>query len=204
MRAGLEVTAEMTDQPRLELSPREIAAEYATGTVFDIAECVREPIHLLGSVQSHGALLALEEPALIVAVASTNTGAVLGAEPQTLVGAPVASLLGAGQAAVLRSALAAGDSAVVPIEIALAGRAPAAFEVSVHRADGLLICEFEPLEGQPFRFSTFYAGVRRALLRMQGARSVDELCAEAVRQVRSFTGYDRVVAYRFEVTGPVR
>ena len=45
----------MTDETQSRLSAREVAAEYATGTVFDITECAREPIHLLGSVQSHGA-----------------------------------------------------------------------------------------------------------------------------------------------------
>ena len=41
----------MTDETQPGLSAREMAAEYATGTVFDITECAREPIHLLGSVQ---------------------------------------------------------------------------------------------------------------------------------------------------------
>ena len=67
----------MTDETQSRLSAREVAAEYATGTVFDITECAREPIHLLGSVQSHGALLALAEPDLTITVASANTAAVL-------------------------------------------------------------------------------------------------------------------------------
>ena len=62
----------MTEKDQPGLSAREIAAEYATGTVFDIDECAREPIHLLGSVQSYGALLALAEPGLTVAVASSK------------------------------------------------------------------------------------------------------------------------------------
>ena len=36
----------MTDETQSRLSARELAAEYATGTVFDITECAREPIHL--------------------------------------------------------------------------------------------------------------------------------------------------------------
>ena len=68
----------MTEETQPGLSAREVAAEYAAGTVFDVDECAREPIHLLGSVQSHGALLALAEPELTVAVASSNTAAVLG------------------------------------------------------------------------------------------------------------------------------
>ena len=62
----------MTENNEPALSAREVAAEYATGTSFDVDECASEPIHLLGSVQSHGALLALAEPGLTVAVASSN------------------------------------------------------------------------------------------------------------------------------------
>ena len=72
----------MTEERQSGLSAREVAAEYASGTVFDVNECAREPIHLLGSVQSYGALLALAEPELTVAVASSNTAAVLGVAPR--------------------------------------------------------------------------------------------------------------------------
>ena len=74
----------MTDEPQSRPSTREMAAEYAAGTVFDITECALEPIHLLGSVQSHGALLALAEPDLIITVASANTAALLGVAPEQL------------------------------------------------------------------------------------------------------------------------
>jgi chemotaxis family two-component system sensor kinase Cph1 len=190
-------------EPQSRLSAREVAAEYATGTVFDITECAREPIHLLGSVQSHGALLALAEPGLTVAVASSNTAAVLGVAPQALLGLPAADLLGAEQAEHLREAASGDDSvaAIVPVQLE-EGAKGGQLEVSVHRGDGLVICEFESAADQPFRFSSFYPGVRRALLRLQSARTVAELCRAAVRQMRAFTGYDRVVAYRFDGDGP--
>jgi light-regulated signal transduction histidine kinase (bacteriophytochrome) len=192
----------MTDQPPFPLSVRELVAEYATGTVFDVSECVREPIHLLGSVQSRGVLLALAEPDLTIEVASTNAASLLGAEPAALAGRPAAELLGAEQAARLRRAVPSGtDTAVVPVELG-AGADARRLEVSVHRGDGLLICEFEPSSDDPFRFSSFYAGVRRALLRLEGAQSVAGLCQAAVRQIRAVTGYERVVAYRFDGDGP--
>ena len=78
----------MADEEQSRLSAREVAAEYATGTAFDITECAREPIHLLGSVQSHGALLALADPRLTVEVASANTAALLGVAPEALLGLP--------------------------------------------------------------------------------------------------------------------
>ena len=193
----------MTDETQSRLSAREVAAEYATGTVFDLTECAREPIHLLGSVQSHGALLALAEPDLTIAVASANTAAVLGVAPEALLGLPVADILGAEQARQLHEAASDDDSVAAIVPVQLEERETGyQLEASVHRGDGLVICEFEPPADQPFRFSSFYPGARRALLRLEGTRTVAGLCQAAVRQVRAFTGYDRVVAYRFDGDGP--
>ena len=92
------------------------------------------------------------------------------------------------------------DTAIVPVELdteVLARR----LDVSVHRGDGLLICEFEPAGEEPSSFSSFYADVRRALLRLRSAQSVAGLCQAAVEQIRALTGYDRVVAYRFDGDG---
>ena len=193
----------MTEKKQSGLSAREVAAEYATGTVFDIDECAREPIHLLGSVQSHGALLALAEPGLTVAVASSNTAAVLGVAPEALLGLPVADILGAEQAGRLHQAASDDDRvpAIVPVQLEEREQGYQ-LEVSVYRGDGLVICEFEPPADQPFRFSSFYPGVRRALLQLESTRTVAGLCQAAVRQLRAFTGYDRVVAYRFDGDGP--
>ncbi len=193
----------MTEKEQSGLSAREVAAEYATGTVFDVNECAREPIHLLGSVQSHGALLALAEPGLTVAVASSNSAAVLGVAPEALLGSPVADILGAEQAGQLHQAAADDDGVAAIVPVRLEERAKGyQLEVSVHRGDGLVICEFEPSADEPFRFSSFYPGVRRALLQLESTRTVADLCQAAVRQVRAFTGYDRVVAYRFDGDGP--
>ena len=193
----------MTDETQSRLSAREAAAEYATGTVFDLTECGREPIHLLGSVQSHGALLALAEPDMTIAVASANTGALLGVAPEALLGLPVADILGAEQARQLREATSDDDSVAAIVPVHLEERETGyQLEASVHRGDGLVICEFEPPTDQPFRFSSFYPGARRALLRLEGTGTVEGLCQAAVRQVRAFTGYDRVVAYRFDGDGP--
>ncbi len=192
----------MTEEEQYRLSAREVAAEHATDTVFDLTECAREPIHLLGSVQSHGALLALAEPDLTVAVASSNTAAVLGVPPEALLGLPVAAILGAEQARQLGAEASDDDrvAAIVPVRLE-EGAAAYQLEVSVHRGDGLVICEFEPSGDEPFRFSSFYPGVRRALLRLEGTRTVTELCQAAVQQMRAFAGYDRVVAYRLDAAG---
>ena len=177
------------------LTGRAAAAELETGTTFDLSACVREPIHRLGGIQSHGALVAVR--AGRIAVTSDNAAAMVGAE----VGRPIGELLSAEQVDALRLLVEAetGQTAMMPVTLAGGGL----FDVTVHESGDLLVLEFEPGHSAGAGFGAFYAPVRKALLRLQRAATVEEACEAAVREVRMITGYDRVVAYRFETAdGP--
>ncbi|BCY07980.1 ATP-binding protein [Actinoplanes sp. L3-i22] len=183
------------------LSERAAAAERETGTTFDLTACVREPIHRLGGVQSYGALVGVR--AGRIAVASANAAALLGrAGPgDGLVGEPIGTLLDPGQMDRLE-ALAdadAGQTAMMPVRLTGSDQP---FDVTTHRADGLLVLEFEPAAAGAGAAATTML-VRQALMRMQRAATVAEATAAAVREIKAITGYDRVVAYRFEsIDGP--
>ncbi|PRH78439.1 histidine kinase [Streptomyces solincola] len=181
------------------LSRRAHEAEGAAAGGFDLTQCVREPIHLLGGVQSCGSLVAVDPATGLVEVAAANTGALLGVAAADLVGGPVTRLL---PAALFEEAVrAAGDEDGVPAaldppeEVTARGRR---FDVSAHRRGGLLILEFEPRDDGDAQARGFYQGVRRALARLRSAAGVAECCEVAVREVRALTGFDRVVAYRFD------
>ncbi|WP_211247609.1 ATP-binding protein [Cryptosporangium arvum] len=181
------------DEAVTGLSARELAAEYAAGTPFDLAQCLTEPIHLLGGIQPYGALLAVREPDLTIELASRNAAGILGARRGDHLGDLLAD------AGPLRDALARladGSSAVVRVRTTTG----APFDATVHRADGLAVVEFEP--AAPPASTPLYPGVRDALARLRGARTATELCAAAVREIRALTGYERVVAYRFAGEGP--
>ncbi|MFJ7125506.1 ATP-binding protein [Streptomyces sp. NPDC098101] len=185
------------EQPWLSRRARE--AEGASGGGFDLTRCVREPIHLLGSVQSSGSLVAVDPETGVVEVAARNTGPLLGVEAEDLVGGPVTRLV---SAALFEEAVeAAGDEGGVPAALALSDDVTApgrSFDVSAHRRDGLLIMEFEPRGAGGAEARGFYQGVRRALARLRSAEDVEDCCRVAVREVRALTGFDRVVAYRFD------
>ncbi|MET0496193.1 MAG: ATP-binding protein [Actinoplanes sp.] len=191
--------------PQVHISHREMAAEYAAGTTFDVTKCVTEPIHLLGGIQSHGALIAVAESDLMVRVISANAGAVLGVDTSAMHGAPLSVLLAPDQYAEFGRTMdnLLPDSSVV-LRIALPVRAQIVdFDMTIHRGDRMIICEFEPVEADnTFRFVKFYPPLRDSLLRMRDATTAAELCAVTVREVRALTGYDRVVAYRFDGDGP--
>ncbi|WP_328457767.1 ATP-binding protein [Amycolatopsis sp. NBC_00438] len=176
---------------------RDRAAEAAAGPAFDFSVCMTEPIHRLGGIQSYGALLAVADDGR-VEVASSTTTRLLGRTPEELIGTPVADLLGEDGVAAVRQTLDAptGDRGLLALRVPEDGPE---FDVTVYRADGRLVLELEPATThRPFRFSQFYPSVRTALTRLQHGRTVVDVCAAAVAEIRAITGYDRVVAYRFE------
>src|SRR3712207_7191754 len=104
-----------------------------------LQRCADEPIAVPGAVQPHGALLAVTEPDLAVVVASANAADVLGTTPASL-----ADVLGAADLDRLRAGLAGDLIEVDPLRVTVAG---ADIDLVVHRADGLLLTEWEPLAG---------------------------------------------------------
>ncbi|WP_439658500.1 ATP-binding protein [Lentzea sp. HUAS TT2] len=177
---------------------RAAAAEAEAGTTsFDMTVCLTEPIHLLGGIQSYGALLAVDA-AGVVEVASENTAAVLGSTPESLIGTPVEALIGAEGVAAVHATLDAptGDRGLFALVLPSSGEG---FDVTVYHADGRTVLEFEPRpEQDSFRFSQFFPRLRASLNKLQHERTVVDVCASAVTEIRALTGYDRVVAYRFE------
>ncbi|GGX96375.1 bacteriophytochrome [Streptomyces minutiscleroticus] len=181
------------------LSERARAAESAAAGGFDLTQCVREPIHLLGGVQSYGSLVAVDPDSGLVEVAARNTGEVLGVEADALVGTPVTRVVPAGAYGEALEATSGEEAAPAALSVvAGADGADRLFDVSAHRRDGLLVLEFEPREGDASASAGFHQGVRRALGRLRSAATVADCCRVAVREVRALTGYERVVAYRFD------
>lgn len=183
------------------LSARARAAETVVPGGFDLAECVREPIHLLGGIQSYGSLVAVDPATGTVEVAAANAGEVLGVPAAELVGTPVTRIMAADH---YDEALAGtADDDEVPLSFpvlaeARTGPAGQRFDVSAHRRDGLLVLEFEPRDEAHAGFSSFYQGVRRALGRLRAASSAEDCCQIAAREMRTLTGFERVVVYRFD------
>lgn len=192
----------MTDE---WLSERARSAEASAGASFDLSQCVRERIHQLGGVQSHGTLLAVDPTSGLVDTAADNTLALLNSAADELIGRHITAVLADADWAEALEASAGGDSVAVTLPVtAGAASHQADFDLSAHRRDGLVVLEFEPRgEGDAFQFASFYQQVRRALRQLRFSGTVIECCRAAVVEVRRLTGYDRVVAYRFDgVDGP--
>jgi light-regulated signal transduction histidine kinase (bacteriophytochrome) len=162
----------------------------------DITHCDREPIHIPGSIQPHGALLALSRDGGTIVQASANSAEWLGAAPEALLGRSPAELFGTEGAALIRQALALDDPREAnPLRLEVAGRI---LDGLVHRHDGVALVEVEAAPEQtPAEARAASAAFRRALVDAQRAGGLRTLADSIARSVRELTGYDRVLVYRF-------
>ncbi|MDQ0457141.1 HWE histidine kinase domain-containing protein [Rhizobium paknamense] len=163
----------------------------------DLTNCDREPIHIPGSIQPHGCLLACDAELVTVLRHSANTAELLHLEGK-LINRRINELLGDDVAHDLRNALAAAPDASRPAVIAHI-RLPSGqfFDVAVHRQYGTAIVEFEPSRGrtQPLQLA------REMIGRIKDMSDVDKLIKASARLVRAVLGYDRVMIYQFESDG---
>ena len=164
-----------------------------------IANCESEPVRTPGCIQAHGALLALAPEDLAILQASANTAEHLGKAPSALLGRSVAAALGEPGEARLRRLLDAGELGAQPLYVMTvdAHGDGARLDASAHLAGDSLIVELEPCGRTDAAEPDYYAVVRRAVARLQGARSLADFAGCLVEEVRSLTALDRVMVYRF-------
>jgi len=179
----------------------ELDAPAAAEFRVDLTNCDREPIHVPGAVQPHGALLVLRAGDLAVLQASESTGALFGVPAERLLGEPVSLLLGDEETARLREVLERPDpTAANPLRFSIdSEQGPAAWDGIVHVAEGGVVLELEPgADSDPRSVTALYAQVRQALARLQSAGTLAELAVACAEETRRITGLDRVMVYRFD------
>ncbi|MDO9369721.1 MAG: HWE histidine kinase domain-containing protein [Sphingopyxis sp.] len=164
----------------------------------DLTNCDREPIHIPGSIQPHGCLLACDVGASTVLRHSANCRDLL-ALPGDINGRDLASIVGAKVAHDIRNALSraqlSGRSALM-FDCRLDGSP--SFDLSVHRYKGSTIIEFElarPDLAEPLEMARAMIG------RIASLDSIDRLAKDSARLVRASLGYDRVMIYQFGQDG---
>jgi len=158
-----------------------------------LSTCESEPIHVPGSIQPHGVLLATDDAGLIRFV-SGNSTELFGAGPAQLLGLSL-GLFDAALFARLREALDRNR----PDRPFRFETAAGAWEVFVQRNDdGLMLAEFEKAVGPGDGLPDSYDQTATFVELIGRSRSLQELCQHIAVQTRAITGYDRVMIYRFD------
>jgi len=164
----------------------------------DLTNCDVEPIHIPGSIQPHGCLLACDETATEIVRCSENAPSMLGLDGP-LIGRELNAVVGRELSHSIRNALTRSrDGGGSSLLFGMAGPNGGRFDIAVHRFKGAAIMEFEPAEhdvAEPLELS------RTMLGRIASIASTEKLVANSVRLLQAMLDYDRVMIYQFEPDG---
>ncbi|KQM13335.1 histidine kinase dimerization/phosphoacceptor domain -containing protein [Novosphingobium sp. Leaf2] len=152
---------------------------------MDLTQCDREPIHVPGAIQPHGALLVASADDLVIVGGAGDLEARFGAPWQ---GQLVAALLGFETA----QKLASCSTDKCPLGwLPNLGSNAVAF-----RADGHWLIQIEPSEG-PELAVDILGWIDDVGGHFERAAGLKDLCQRAAESFSELTGYDRVMIYRF-------
>lgn len=177
---------------------------YDRSTV-DLTNCDREPIHIPGSIQPHGAMVVLDDETGRVTFFSENLERFLGSTNREYIGAELTELVGQNVAHDLANAVAkAGSSHIAGLVLkANLGETGILADITVHRHGGRTFLEFEkPATSEDTEVALHLT--QSLVKRVDGHKEFDSLFRTTARLVRAMLGYDRVMVYRFLHNGAGR
>ena len=157
----------------------------------DITNCDREPIHIIGSSQSRGVIIACDRDTFTITQCSENSEKLLGYEANDLLGKSIDLLI--------PKDFLDTRIPVVPEKFVLTETTifQTPFLVITHCSDENIILEFEPL-GEDVVPVKFQEQLSRILNELTSATTVEEVTSRAAGLIRSIFGYDRVMVYQFD------
>jgi two-component system, chemotaxis family, sensor kinase Cph1 len=159
----------------------------------------RKPIHIPGTIQPHGILLAFRETDFEIQWVSHNTQAHLGIAAQDLLGHSLSSLLDAEQIEAVRVALQENLGRANRLQFLLAEQW---FDGMLHRTENGAILELERSHPTSEALElTLSRSVRKAIAKLQTLSGLTDFLQGVVEEVRQITGFDRVHIYRFDPQG---
>ncbi len=159
----------------------------------DLTTCDREPIHIPGSIQPHGCLLACDISASFVLRHSANCADLLGIDGD-INGRKLDALLGEEAVHTIRNALTRLDDGSRPVLLFnLENATGRTFDIAVHRYRSVAIIEFEPsLDGNSPPLDL----AREMIGRISSINAVDHLLQVTSRLVQGLFNYDRAMVYQ--------
>lgn len=171
--------------------------QWENGEEVDLTNCDREPIHIPGRIQSFGCLLVVSSD-WVVAGASANLSVYAGHDADAVLGLALGEVLRLKAIHDIRTQLqliSGPDSIERLYHVQAFLGSESYFDLAVHPSGRRIIIEFERSERD--HSSDITMRVRPMIDRVRQAPHLRSAADMAARQMRSFTGFDRVMVYQF-------
>lgn len=169
-----------------------------TAKNVDLSNCDREQIQFPGAILPHGVLLVVREPELTILQTSRNAEIEFGVGLDDLLNHTLDTLVDGSNLKALQDRLRRDSLKGAPTRVLVVTVNGKDWNVLAHRHDQVLFLEFEPPSSSHGpTVLDLYSELRGAIAELQNARTSQEFLDLAVQRIRSFTGFDRVMAYKF-------
>lgn len=163
--------------------------------VVNLQNCEKEPIHIPGSIQPEGFLIAIDKTSLRITFCSANCEEFINLTPGELLGASLSVVVGAHQAEAFKEFLAEPLGLDSPFRVKISKQI---FNIISHVSGNQLILEFEPYPDEDLNLPELYTQTKKFVAMMENTLSLQQLCQAVADETRRITGYDRVMIYRFD------
>jgi len=168
---------------------------------LDLTACEREPIHIPGSIQPHGLLLAVRGPGLAVTHASANVASLFGLDPAAILGRPLREVLpdlADIEADLTEPGSGEGGHYLRAVTLRTVAGAKA-FDAVRYRSGETAVLELEEVPPNAVSsLDALYPTLRRFVDQLRVTSTIEDLCRVAAEDIRRVTGFDRVLIYRFD------
>ncbi|MEH1917554.1 ATP-binding protein [Nostoc sp.] len=173
--------------------------EYTTAQATALTNHDRKAIHIPGSIQPHGVLLALSTQLEILQV-SNNTQVYLGKEPEDLLGRPLSYLIDSQPVEIVKQCLVKKIGSAKAFKVLINTlHGERYFDAIAHRTEEAVILELEPTDSESeVSFLSFHALAGEAIAKMQSTSNLVEFLHSVAEEVQKIIGFDRVMVYQFD------
>ena len=158
--------------------------------------CESEAIHIPGTIQSHGFLLAVTERNYTVAFCSENCVDFLNKTHIELLGKNLETIFSKTEFENIQQQF--NEFSTDLLQPFIINYEEKSFHVTAHKSDEVIILEFELFAEVKMDLPDLLIQMKRFAYHTQRADNLQSLCQDIADETRSITGYDRVMIYRFD------
>ncbi|HEU4496031.1 MAG TPA: GAF domain-containing protein, partial [Flavobacterium sp.] len=163
--------------------------------IVNLTNCEFEPIHIPGSIQPHGFLIAVDSTSWTIGFCSENIKDFISLSHDAVLNVSFEALFGDEQKSEIERFIINEELAATLLSLRLDGKD---FLCSIHKSGSFYIIEAETAIQDTKKLSDIYSQTSQFLSYMNDTNTLQELCDMVAQGTRELTGYDRVMIYRFD------
>jgi len=160
-----------------------------------ITNCEAEPIHIPGSIQPYGYLLALNKADNTIQYCSENCATLFNRPLNQILGKPFSNFFNKKDADSFAAYAEKTEDTVKPFAFSVGNHS---LHITAFSTNNNIVMEFESFSHEEIDLPDLFFQTERFAFSKERADNLQMLCQDVAEATRKITGYDRVMIYRFD------